>query len=115
MVAFAQTFGGIVIDNPQISQLVQAHINQNMRTTTVKGYRIQIIQNTNRDQVRTEKTKLLTHYSHVRAYETYDSPFFRLRVGDFKTRFDAYKVFAEIKDMFGNAFIVPDEVNVSEL
>ena len=114
--AFAQYYSsGNVTLEPGISELLQAHVNGNMRKTTVEGYRIQLIQHTNRDNVRAQKTKLLTRFPHLRAYETYDSPFFRLRVGDFKTRLDAYKVYSQIKSSFRNAFIAPDQVNVSEL
>ncbi|MGB1205896.1 MAG: SPOR domain-containing protein [Chitinophagales bacterium] len=112
---FAQ-YGNINISaDPKIEQLIDVHKSVNSRTTKTKGFRVQIIQDSNRDLVREKKIELLGLYPNMRAYETYEAPFYKLRLGDFTDRYDAYRVFKEVKNTFKRAFIVPDKVNISEL
>ena len=33
-------------------------------------------------------------YPELKVYEQYEAPFFKIRVGDFTNRFDAYRVFS---------------------
>ena len=81
----------------------------------VPGYRVQVLQDNKREVVREEKTKLLSMYPDLKIYETYDAPFFKLRIGDFQNRFEAFKVFKRIKQDFSRAFIVPDRVFLREV
>ncbi|MEZ4886921.1 MAG: hypothetical protein R3E32_19485 [Chitinophagales bacterium] len=100
---------------PEIDQLLEMHKQYNLRHSTVRGLRVQIIQNTDRELVTKEKSKFLRLYPDIHIYESYDQPFFQLRVGDFENRFDAYRVYQMLKPTFNVAFIVPDMVKVSEL
>ena len=113
--AFAQ-YGSVNISaDPKIEQLIDVHKSVNSRNSKTKGYRVQIIQDSNRDLVREKKIELLGLYPNLRAYETYEAPFYKLRLGDFKDRYDAYRVFKNVKGTFKRAFIVQDKINVSEL
>ena len=59
---FAQ-YGAVNISaDPKISQLVDVHKAVNARTTKTKGFRVQIIQDSNRDLVRSKKIELLGLY-----------------------------------------------------
>ncbi|MFK7903759.1 MAG: hypothetical protein AB8B69_01475 [Chitinophagales bacterium] len=101
--------------DPQIDNLVEMHKQYSLRHSEVRGLRVQIIQNTDRALIIKEKTKLLSLYPDMNIYESYEQPFFQLRVGDFENRFDAYRVHQMLKPIFNVAFIVPDMVKSSEL
>ncbi len=101
--------------DPQIENLLEMHTQYNQRNIKVRGLRVQILQNTDRERVTKEKTKFLRLYPDINIYESYDQPFFQLRVGDFENRFDAYRIYQMLKPDFTGAFIVPDMVKVSEL
>ncbi|MGB1241133.1 MAG: hypothetical protein ACPG49_01340 [Chitinophagales bacterium] len=108
--------GQVEVDgNPQIDNLLEMHRQYNLRHSKVRGLRVQIIQNTDRALITKEKTKFLSLYPDMNIYESYEQPFFQLRVGDFENRFEAYRVHQILKPIFNVAFIVPDMVKSSEL
>jgi hypothetical protein len=75
-----------------------------------EGYRIQLVFGS-RDEVSRLKSRFLAEYDYS-AYESYLQPNFRLRVGDFMTRFEAEKALKELKSVFPGAYVVPDRIEV---
>ncbi len=123
MMLAQSSFGGSSSDlgtiqlqaSPEIDQLVEMHKLHNLRNSKLRGLRVQIIQNTDRETVTKEKTKFLRLFPNMNIYESYEPPFFKLRVGDFENRFDAYRVYQTLKPVFSSVFVVPDMVKASEL
>lgn len=70
----------------------QAQINEvtsrNARRTD-KGFRLMIISTNSRDEAYAAKTKIYTYFPELKAYMWYQSPYFRLKAGNFKDRKDA--------------------------
>ena len=83
-----------------------------LKTHPIKhdGYRIQLVFGS-RGIVSSAKSKFVSNYSNS-SYEDYLPPNFRLRIGDFLTRFQAEKVLREIKGRFPKAYIVRDKIEV---
>ena len=83
-----------------------------MKANPIKheGYRIQLVFGS-RDEVSRQKSKFLAEWDYS-AYESYLQPNFRLRVGDFMTRFEAEKALKELKASFPGAYVVPDRIEV---
>ena len=83
-----------------------------LKTHPIKhdGYRIQLIFGS-REEVSTAKSRFVSSYSYSH-YEDWLQPNYRLRVGDFLTRFQAEKVLREIKARFPKAYIVRDKIEV---
>lgn len=79
---------------------------------TVPGYRIQLTSSANRKEVYNLKTEFLNVYPNVRAYVTYQQPYFKLRVGDFTERTAANEFRDLIQAQFPG-FIVPESVNLN--
>ncbi|QQS29785.1 MAG: SPOR domain-containing protein [Sphingobacteriales bacterium] len=104
-----------ILPNHQVNMLIEAHKNANAKKHTTQGFRVQIIQDSSREAVRQQKAALLKKFPQLRAYEVYDQPFFKLRVGDYLHRFEAFKVMHDLKSTFPASFIVQDKVNISEL
>ena len=108
---FAQ--GTITIkQDPSLPKLITRHIEMNTSIRRVQGWRIQLSSNTDRTEVMGIKSSFLTQHPNTKTYLTYQQPYFKLRVGDFADKTDAYQFMKEINENFKGIFIVPDIVNV---
>ncbi|MBL7736328.1 MAG: SPOR domain-containing protein, partial [Chitinophagaceae bacterium] len=77
-------------------------------------FRIQVISSNNRNKVVDAKTKVYREFPELKAYLMYQAPFFRLRVGNFKTREDAENYYRSIQRIFPEGvYIVPETIEVS--
>ena len=107
----------ILID-PRINLLVKKQAQINEETTranrrTMPGFRIQVINTNDRQAAINAKTKVYQLYPELKAYIQYQSPFFRLKVGNFKTRQEASEYLSSLTNDFpSNLFIVRDVIEV---
>lgn len=95
-----------------ISKAIDIHIQKNEKTDEVKGYRIQIISDNNRANVYNEKAKVYQHFSEFKSYLKYVQPYYKLRIGDFKTKLEARNYLEKVIKVFPSAFIVFDDIKV---
>lgn len=111
--------GSLVIHaDPQIDELVQLHIAYNKEFPILEGYRIQLfMESGNEALTRAEevKEKFKMKYNEVPAYVTFGEPYYRVRVGDFRTRLDAEKFLNRINRAYRNAWVTLDIINLPEL
>lgn len=81
------------------------------------GFRIQIaaITGTNsRSTAENERFAFQSRFPEIPAYISYMEPYFRIRVGNFNTRLEAYYIIKEIESEYPNAYIVPEKITYSE-
>lgn len=100
-----------IIKDGRIDNVLQTYKSSYALT----GYRIQIFSDNKKQPARDEKAKFLSLYTSVKAHEVYQQPYFKIRVGDFRTKLEAYKFQKEIQLQFPNCFIVKDEIEVEQL
>lgn len=100
------------IQDYRIEKLVEKHIAINEYRKKINGYRVQIHFGSQRDPAKEIKTKFLQLYPDMPAYELYQQPNFKIRIGDFRTKVEAYKFLKDLQKDFPNAFIVQDEINL---
>lgn len=70
----------------------QAEINKKavfLNTTHANGYRIQVINSSNRDEANTVKAEMLRRFPEQKTYLLYKAPNFKVRVGNFLTQREA--------------------------
>lgn len=84
----------IVHKDPRIDLLVskQAQINEATSRDsrkTGKGFRLMIISTNNRDEAIAAKTKVYTHFPELKAYLWHQSPYYKVKAGNFKDRNEA--------------------------
>lgn len=85
----------IVKKDPRLDLLTAKQAQINKRTAMMtsngqyKGYRIQVISTTNRDQAFKIKTELLGRFPDQKSYTSYQSPLFKVRIGNFLKKEDA--------------------------
>ncbi len=114
--SFAQTAarkGKIEITgDTKVSELIKKHIEFNDRTKTVPGYRIQIatLSGANsRNRAFELKQQFKTDFPDVEVYIIFTEPNFRVKVGDFISKLDAYVFMHTIESRYpGN--IVKEKV-----
>jgi len=119
--AIAQTdsTSSIVIHkDPRVDLLVKKQAQINEATTrdarrNIAGYRIQVINTSDRNAAILAKTKVYQLYPELKAYLLYQAPYFRLRVGNFKDKEEAEDYRKSLSREFPNSvFLVRDTVEV---
>lgn len=100
-----------IIEVYGIDKLVELHKNY----YALKGYRIQIFSGNKRQPAKNEKSKFINLYRKVKAYEVYQQPYFKVRVGNFKTKLEALKFQQELLKYFPNCFIVEDDLDYENM
>ena len=113
-------YGTITINqDPRIQELVNTHVAINKSNSgKVQGWRVQIYNSSgtnSRNEAQNVRKLFLSKYPDMGAYLIYQPPFFKIRVGDFRTYEEANEVFGQLKETgrFREAVIVKSKVNVS--
>ena len=104
-----------IIQDESIDRLMLKHLSISTENESIDGYRIQIHFGGEREKAKSVKTKFLQQFPEVPAYEIYQQPNFKVRVGDFRTRLDAQKFMNQIASSFPSAFIVVDDIHLPKL
>jgi hypothetical protein len=107
-----------VNQDESIVRLLQSHRQINQRQKGIDGFRIQIYTDSgNRSSLRTDRMKAEfdQKYPTIRSYKSYDEPYYKLRVGDFRTRLDAQRFLNEISSIYLEAILVVDKINFPPL
>jgi len=89
-------------------------ITTNKKVTGIPGYRIRIYSESGlgaREEQQRMRAKFLSYHPGIDAYNKYDEPFFKVYVGDCRTKSEALILYDEIKKDFPNPIIVPDYIN----
>ena len=80
---------------------------------TAKGYRLLVANTNKRDEAIAAKTKVYTNFPELKAYLTYQTPYFKLKVGNFKTREEAKQYQQYLTAFFPKGvFIMNDTIEV---
>lgn len=110
--------GVLVHKDPRVDLLVkkQASINIVSKKSigrTMRGYRLMVLNTNKREDAIAAKTKIYTYFPELKAYLTYQAPFFRLKAGNFQTRDEAEKYKKEMAPLFPKGvFILNDTIEV---
>jgi len=88
---------------------------ENRVTPIIHGYRIQIISSSNKSVVDGAKGNFIENYRGTASKIIYESPNFKLRVGDFRTKLDAQKFQNTIKKTFPSTLIISDLISFPKL
>ena len=110
---FAQEAGQItVVQDSSIDRVLKMYQTFAKEKRQVNGYRIQLASNNNRQTLMDMKARFIQEFPEVNAYLEYQSPQFKLRVGDYRIRGDADAFVIEARKSFSSAFVVPDKIIV---
>ena len=101
--------------DPRIDQLVHKQIAINEETTrearrNVPGFRIQVINTRDRNQAYEAKTKVYEQFPDWQPYLLYQAPYYKLRVGDFKTEEEAQAALQQLSKIFPSGLYVIHDI-----
>jgi len=101
-----------VRQSQEIKDSMRKHVASNSKRT-MSGYRVRIFFD-NKQTARKESEAVLKRfkslYPEVRAYRIYANPYFKVTVGDFRTKSEAMEHLARIKGSFPSAFVVKENI-----
>lgn len=107
----------IVRKDPRLDVLAakQAQINKrsSMMTSSglYKGFRIQVLSTPSREEAFKMKTDLLTRFPDEKSYLIFQSPYFKVRIGNYIKKDDAEKTRSQLNKILGRGtYIVEDAI-----
>lgn len=100
----------------RIDSVLRLDYMQNIKYPTIPGYRIQIYKGSGNNALNKalDVQKSFEHRYNVKAYVTYNEPYYRVRIGDFRTRLDAIRFLNRIKHRYPLAWEIKDLIRFSE-
>ena len=101
-----------IIADLNLSRLLEINLEKSEKTDKIPGFRIQVASSNNRFIIDEERDLAKKELEKFRTHVIYDQPYYKLRLGDYKTRLDAMKHLQEILEVFSSAYIVKDEIKV---
>jgi hypothetical protein len=102
----------------RITDLLVRHAQINQKNHGLEGYRLEIFFGSGskaREQAMHIRNEFYLSYPEMPAYLSFQTPNFKVRVGDFRNKSDALKTKELISLRFPNAFIVKDMIQFPEL
>jgi len=108
----------VIHKDPRLDMLVKKQADINEFTSrdarrNARGYRLMIINTNKRDEAIAAKTKVYTYFPELKAYLLYQSPYFKLKVGNFKERKEAEDYRRQLNIYFPKGvFIMNDIIEV---
>ncbi|MDP3643726.1 MAG: SPOR domain-containing protein [Bacteroidota bacterium] len=104
--------------DPRITDLLVRHFQINQRKHGIDGYRLEIFfsseSNARQQSVRVRNEFNLV-FPTIPSYLMFQTPNFKVRIGDFRNKSEALKTKAYIASKYPNAFIVKDFIRFPEL
>ncbi len=92
--------------------------NKNIQMGVIRsgrGFRVQIYNGNDRAKATQTKVDFMKRFPGVRTYLTYVQPQFRVKVGDFRTRAEAQKMYEQASTLYNPCMIVPDIIVINTL
>jgi len=104
--------------DPRITDLLVRHSQINQKKRGTDGFRLEIFFGSDyksREQAMRVKHEFNLIYPEIPAYVLFQTPNFKVRIGDFRNKSEALKSKANISAKYPNAFIVKDNIRFPEL
>lgn len=110
--AIAQTEQGITIHkDPRLDLLIKKQVELNRKAymennRTGSGYRVLVINTHDRNKAMSVKSTLMTNFPEHKTYLIYQSPYFKIQIGNFKERPEADQLKKKIISFYPTGVIV---------
>ncbi len=112
-------FGSItLVQDERVGLLLDRQTTLNERKGGIDGYRIQVFFNSGRnarEEALRIKADFLSDFPDIPVYIVYQSPFYKVRVGDFRNKYEALGTFKQIGRKYPSAYIVKDVIPFPDL
>ncbi len=98
---------------PMVSQIQSDYIANWKKIGEINGYRIQVASFSgvnSKSQAESVKSTLNVLFPDNKSYVTYNEPYFRVQIGDYFSRLEAYRDLLKIRESYSGAYIVPQKI-----
>jgi len=97
----------------RIDRLIEKQKQLSISIETIPGYRVQIFfesGSNSRSKALQVKDQFLSKYSGMEAYMVFHEPYYKIRVGNFRTRMEAQGFKQNIISEYPSTFVVKDDI-----
>lgn len=102
----------------RLNTMVKRHIENNHKKNGVDGWRVEIFFSSDSDAKQKAllvKQEFLSEYPEIEVHIKFNSPYFKVRVGDFRTRNEALKLRKKLMSKYPKSFEVNDVIKFPNL
>lgn len=110
-----------IYQSHSIKSLINKIVSIHAKQRGIEGYRIQIFSASGQqarnsaNKMRSEFVSKYPNFDYNLIYPLYQPPFFKIRVGDYRTKNEALKFYKQVENQFPNAYIVKAIINYPKL
>jgi hypothetical protein len=101
-----------IYQSQEVANALRGQVASNS-SRMINGFRVRIFFD-NKQSARAESEAVLKRFEElhrdIKAYRTYANPYFKVTVGDFRTKSEAMEVLSRIKTEFPSAFVVKESI-----
>lgn len=104
-----------VFKDPRVDLLIQKQVYLNtLALRRMPGYRVQVISTIDRNKATATRARLMQLFPDYQSYLSYQSPYFRVRIGDFRSQQEAQQLQEDLNSYFPNGvFTVRDYIHIT--
>jgi hypothetical protein len=113
--AFSQSEQVNIYKDALVDTIISKHIEFNKIQNSIPGFRIQIHSfsgNSSRSNATSTQTKFMSTFRDSKAYVIFQTPYYVVRVGNFRTRLEAEAYRHRIMSEYPEAYIVKDYIEL---
>ncbi|HVD96707.1 MAG TPA: hypothetical protein VNB90_00795 [Cytophagaceae bacterium] len=98
--------------NKFLAEKLDSVYSYNLGITSADGYRILVYVGASSEEARNQRSYAYQVLPLERSYTEWKQPNFKVKVGDFVDKLEAYYAYSRLVQVFPNAIVVPDKVNI---
>jgi hypothetical protein len=116
---YTDTNSVVIHKDPRVEALAkkQAALNAAIKKASarsMRGYRLLVINTNKRNEAIDAKTKIYTYFPELKAYLIYQTPYFKLKAGNFRTRDEADSYRKNLNAVFPKGvYIINDTIEIT--
>ncbi|MBI3232632.1 MAG: hypothetical protein HYZ42_01080 [Bacteroidetes bacterium] len=116
MGAFAGAQGSLKVNmSEEVDTLLLKNLEKNKSNHNFSGFRIQVYQGTERATAFEKKKELMALFPDESVYLLFNEPNYKIRIGNYRTKIEAQKLYQYLLTIYPQTFIVPDKIDINEL
>lgn len=106
-----------ILQDYRIDELLRIDRAENSESPGFQGYRIQIFSGGGRDREKAFSIRedLEERFPVQRVYVKYQAPDFRVRIGNFRNKFEAMHLYKQCVKIYPYCYLVKDQINLVDL
>ena len=119
MILAFMTFGAtaqvIVNESSTITSMLDLREEKFRSPDKIDGWRVQLLATTERSKVMELKARFLNEYPNISADWDYSAPYYKMKVGSYLTKLEAFRLRNRIRVNFPDAYVIRDKVRPRDL